>query len=133
MKEDICSIHVSDFFEAKDGCPICGMNAELEKRAIDYITGPAMMEPDVRQESNRAGFCGKHLEQMLKRQKRLPVALTLESHLLELKKRLGGGVLGSSLKKPANKANSLAKCFVCERVEWGMERQLATVFRLYEK
>ena len=48
MREDITSIPISDVFEPRDGCPICRMRNLLEERVADYITGPAMMEPDVR-------------------------------------------------------------------------------------
>ena len=78
MKEDICSIPVSEVFEPKDGCPICRMVATVEDHLVDYITGAAMMEPDVREDTNREGFCPPHYRQMLTRRNRLSVALTLE-------------------------------------------------------
>ena len=52
MREDICTIPVSDVFEVNDGCPICRMYDMLQTRAVDYITGAAMMEPDVRLVTN---------------------------------------------------------------------------------
>ena len=57
MREDICSIPISEIFEPKDGCPFCRMRDMLEDRMATYITGAAMMEPDVRVETNRLGFC----------------------------------------------------------------------------
>ena len=48
MREDICSIPISEIFEPKDGCPFCRMRDMLEDRMATYITGAAMMEPDVR-------------------------------------------------------------------------------------
>ena len=131
LREDICSIPVSEIFEEKDGCPVCAMLKTLEEHLVDYVTGAAMMEPDVRVETNRAGFCGRHISQMLDKQKRLSVALTLESHLAELEKAIFGGII--KLNK-GNKASSLAKsCFVCDKVNWAMERQIVTVCRLYDK
>ena len=53
MREDICSIPISEIFEPKDGCPFCRMRDMLEDRMATYITGAAMMEPDVRVETNR--------------------------------------------------------------------------------
>ena len=122
MREDICSIPVSEIFEYKAGCPLCRMRTVLEERVVTYITGPAMMEPDVRQETNRKGFCSRHFSQMLSMQKRLSVALTTESLFAELQKRLF---------KKSGKAETAETCFVCENVEWAMERQIATVCRLY--
>ena len=56
MKEDICSIPISELFEPKEGCPLCRMDKMLEDRLAEYITGAAMMEPDVRIETNRLGL-----------------------------------------------------------------------------
>ena len=83
MREDICSIPISEIFEPKDGCPFCRMRDMLEDRMATYITGAAMMEPDVRVETNRLGFCHQHFEQILQRGSRLSVALILESLLDE--------------------------------------------------
>ena len=60
MREDITSIPISEVFEPQDGCPLCRLREMLEERIAVYITGAAMMEPDVRQETNRLGFCNPH-------------------------------------------------------------------------
>ena len=71
MREDICSIPINDIFGPKDGCPFCRMRDMLEDRMATYITGAAMMEPDVRVETNRLGFCKTHFDQILQRGSRL--------------------------------------------------------------
>ena len=45
MREDICSIPVSEVFEPKDGCPLCRLRDVLEERMTDYITGSIMAAP----------------------------------------------------------------------------------------
>ena len=67
MKESIYTIPLTEVFEPKDGCPICRLRDILEKRMVDYITGAAMMELDVRIETNKKGFCLNHYNQMLKK------------------------------------------------------------------
>ena len=57
MRSDICSIPVEEVFEPKEGCPVCRMRDMLEKRMADYITGAAMMEPEIRKVTNQKGFC----------------------------------------------------------------------------
>ena len=84
MKEDICSIPINDVFAPKDGCPFCRMRDMLELRMAEYVTGAAMMEPDVRVTTNEQGFCNRHFKMMLKVGSRLSNALILESHLLIL-------------------------------------------------
>lgn len=100
MRDDITSIPVSEVFEPRDGCPICRLRNTLEDRVVEYITGAAMMEPDVRIETNKQGFCIDHYRMMLKKRNRLGVALILESHLDEMEKRIytGAPLLGKSAK-----------------------------------
>lgn len=134
MRNDITSIPVSEVFSPKEGCPICRMRNMLESRVTEYITGAAMMEPDVRAETNKQGFCITHYRQLLKRNNRLSVALMMESHLAETEKRVFAGLplIGKSGARRAKAADKAAQtCFVCSQVEWGMERMLATVCRLY--
>ena len=85
MRDNIYTIPVSEVFEPKCGCPICRMRDMLEKRCIEYIMGAAMMEPDIRIETNKAGFCTDHFQMMLGQKNRLSLALMLESHLAELR------------------------------------------------
>ena len=135
MREDITSIPISEVFEPRDGCPICRMRDMLEKRVAEYITGAAMMEPDVRIETNRLGFCIDHYRLILKQRNRLGVALMLESHLAEMEKDVFKGlpIIGKSGRKQAKSAGSRTEtCFLCQQVDWAMERMLATVCRLWE-
>ena len=48
MKENLCTIPINDVFAPKCGCPMCRMEAMLEQNSVIYITGAAMMEPDIR-------------------------------------------------------------------------------------
>ena len=129
MKEDICTIPVTDIFEENCGCPICRMKEKLELRALDYILGAAMMEPDVRIVTNKVGFCGKHLEYMSDKKGGLPIALMLETHLAEIEEKAF-----SSVNKDAKKISPFLKsCFVCEKVNREMERMTETIYITFEK
>ena len=74
MRESILTIPVTDIFEPKCGCPICRLRDTLEQRTVEYIMGAAMMEPDVRMETNKLGFCKTHFEQMRACKNRLSLA-----------------------------------------------------------
>ena len=128
MREDICTIPVSDVFIEKDGCPICRMYGMLEKRAIDYITGAAMMEPDVRMVTNKKGFCGNHLYKMVKDKSGLSLALMLQTHLDELEENLFEK--GDKYGKIAT--DRLSSCFLCEKINWGMDRMIETIYITFE-
>jgi hypothetical protein len=111
------------------------MRNVLEERVVDYITGAAMMEPDVRQETNKLGFCFDHYQMLMKKRNRLGVALMLESHLAELDKQVFSKLpmIGKSSRKQAKTAGKNAcTCFVCQQVDWAMDRMLDTVCRLWE-
>ncbi|MCI9414837.1 MAG: hypothetical protein HFJ79_06665 [Clostridiales bacterium] len=137
MREDITSLPVSEVFEERDGCPICRMRDLLEQRVTDYITGAALMEPDVRVQTNQLGFCAGHYGMLLKKRNRLGVALMLETRLQEIEKQVFSNLsspFGPNVKKQAESADKpLHTCFVCQQVDWAMERMLATVCRLWER
>ena len=128
MREDICTIRVSDVFIEKDGCPICRMYGMLEKRAIDYITGTPMMEPDVRMVTNKKGFCGNHLYKMVKDKSGLSLALMLQTHLDELEENL----FEKGDKDGKIATDRLSSCFLCEKINWGMDRMIETIYNTFE-
>ena len=67
-------------------CPFCRLYSDLEDTELEYILGASMMEPDVRVKTNEMGFCSQHFNMMLGRKNRLPFALMMESHLMEIDK-----------------------------------------------
>lgn len=133
MRESLLTIPISEVFDPKEGCPICRMRDMLETRTVEYIMGAAMMEPDVRIETNRAGFCHTHLSQMMKQKNRLSLALMLQTHLeqtsreLFSRKKLFEGK--NAKKQKLSQINE--SCFVCEKIDWGMERLMKTFFEMY--
>lgn len=133
MRDDICTIPISDAFEENDGCPVCRMYNTVEKRILEYIMGAAMMEPDVRIETNRTGFCERHFKKMLGMRGRLSLALMLQTHTAEVRKNITeAGFFVSSAKKADRAEEVLRSCFVCEKINWGFERMLETLYRTYE-
>lgn len=135
MREDICTIPVSEGFEGKDGCPLCRMRAIAEKRVVDYIMGAAMMEPDVRVKTNELGFCKDHYLKMRRANNRLSLALMLDSHIQQVKTNVFGEnkFFKPSPKKILYKAVRLQEtCFICDKMNFGMEHMLDTIYRTYE-
>ena len=133
MRDDICTIPVSEVFEENDGCPICRMYHTVEERIIKYIMGDAMMEPDVRIETNRLGFCPDHYSKMMSKRGRLQLALMLETHIKEINTNIFEPKLFNSPQKKAEKCENLEKsCFICGKIEWGVSRMFDTIYRCYE-
>ena len=135
MRESILTIPVTDVFEPRCGCPICNMRDSLESRAVEYIMGAAMMEPDVRMETNKQGFCKTHFEQMRACKNRLSLALILQSHLQDIQKHIftKQGFFESRTAKQKKVSEVNNECFVCSKIEWGMSRVMVTFFEMYQQ
>ncbi len=133
MRDDICTIPISEAFEEADGCPICKMYNTVQEHITDYIMGAAMMEPDVRTVTNKVGFCYKHYSNMMSKRGRQQLALMLESHIDEINHTvLKGGLFGGTKSKGDKVRRLTDSCFICEKIEWGMVRMIATLYRTYE-
>ena len=135
--ENIYTIPVNEAFEesAADkecGCPFCTLYNKLEDDQLDLILGASMMEPDVRIKTNEEGFCRTHYDMMFTRKNRLGMALTLESHLDELKKDMKGNLLTKSGDKAVKRIEKLeCTCFVCRRIEFNFEHMIETAVILW--
>ena len=139
--EQIYMIPVNEAFdECKKAdvcqCPICVMYERLQKKELDTVLGPAMMEPSTRIETNEKGFCHNHFDMMLKMNNKLSLALILESHIDVVKGKLKGGFLskltGAQSKKDAKTAASVTEsCYICDKIEYHLSRMIDTAVYLY--
>lgn len=133
--ETIYTIPIKEAYEEKCSCPICKLEVDLEQTSIEYVMGAAMMEPDVRIETNRLGFCRKHFNDMLKIQKRLPLGLILESHTKELLELLTReSVDKRSFPAISDKIKTATdSCFVCNQLKERMEKYYSNIVHLWLK
>jgi hypothetical protein len=143
MPDRIHTIPVLDALREPKSCAFCVMNEKLESDAIQFIMGPAYMEDDIRMETNKAGFCRKHLEAMYKNQNRLGLGLMLHTHMQQLNKDLEKIIKGRvraslfskekgvacALKNHLEKANK--SCYVCNKTEDTFKRYIDTFFYLW--
>ena len=133
MRDDICTIPISEIFEENDGCPICRMYERAEKRIVEYILGDAMMEPDVRIATNKVGFCQHHYDKMLSTRGRLQLSLMLQTHIDEINKGVFTKNIFTSTSKKGSKAAKISEsCFICDKIEFGLSRMIETIYRTYE-
>lgn len=150
MKEQLYTIPVNDEFDKDCECPVCEMYRSLQNAAVDFTMGPSYMEDDIRMETNRLGFCDKHVKLLYKNQNRLGLALMLQTHTEQVIKNAeklakGGNVSGG--KSPISRGffrkretsgvkaymDGLdASCYICNRMANTFERYLVTVFYLYD-
>ncbi len=137
MREHIYTIPVNEAFEnSGDDCPFCTLYRKLEENELDLILGASMMEPDVRIETNKKGFCTYHFGKMLPRKNRLGIALMLQSHLEEVKKEVkqGGFFSRDHAAKPVKNISRLEEsCYICDRIENNLSAMFQTAVYLYEE
>ncbi|MGN0597110.1 MAG: DUF6062 family protein [Ruminiclostridium sp.] len=135
MRESILTIPINEVFEPQCGCPICRMRNTIEEHICEYIMGAAMMEPDVRIETNKLGFCHTHFEMLLQQNNRLSLGLMLNTHLETLRSEIfeKKNIFFSKGAKAKKASEIEGTCFVCSKVDWGVDHTLETLFTMYQK
>lgn len=138
--EQIYTIPVNEAFEASAadktcGCPFCSLYNKLEDDELELILGASMMEPDVRIKTNEQGFCRTHYDMMFVRKNRLGMALTLESHIADLKKQIkGGGLFAQPGAAAIKRIGELeGDCYVCRRIEFNFTHMIETAVLLWDR
>ncbi len=137
MKEVIYTIPINDAYDVKCGCPVCRLEKKLDEDSCEYVMGAAMMEPDVRIETNRLGFCPDHFSKMLGMKNRLSLALMLQSYLGEM---LDNGVVSDTKHVSKHKfdeishklSESTGNCFICSRVKEKLDLFVKNIIYIWE-
>lgn len=143
MKEKLYTIPVNDAFAVDCECPICAMKKKLEEDAVEYTMGPSYMEDDIRMETDRLGFCEKHMRMVWEKNNKLGLALVASTHMKkftqDLKKLAAQGVEKGGLFKKTKEdpvaaylRRLEASCFICERIKGSFERYLMTICQLWK-
>ena len=135
MKEQIYTIPINEAFDEICECPLCVIERRLEKEAIEYELGPAMMEPDHREESNEKGYCRRHLEMMFESPNKLSLALILDTHINEVRNKISGLSVekkGLFKKEKPSIAKTVDYCMVCEKLGKTMERYCSVLADMWK-
>ncbi len=143
MKEELYTVPVNDAFDAQSECPVCTLYRVLERRAVEFVLGPSYMEDDVRSMTNELGFCGTHLDILLKEKNRLGLAMILKTHLdrqlQETEKFSKARIRPKNLlKNDSADFTGWAKakestCFVCAKIGSLYPHYIGTIVYLYKK
>ena len=150
MKDKIYTIPVTDAYASECACPLCFLKSEIAEKTVDYYLGPSLMEPDVRTETNKVGFCAEHLSMMYKKEiNRLGMGLMLHTHLKDVREDVeedlakiapepGSFFKGrdkdykQNLEALADKIEKRSStCIVCKRIDYTMERYLEVLFWMF--
>lgn len=148
MKEKIYTIPLTEAFLSGDECPFCHLERDAEQRAIRFTLGPSAsyMEPDIREMTNRLGFCRAHYKKMFDYSNPLGSALIMQSHMAQILEELEqqtenphpAGKRGLFSRKSTASEDPLSawarkrssSCLLCDNINTTMERYFATFFYL---
>ena len=148
MKEQLHTIPVNEAFDSGDECPFCFMERAVEQSAIRYTIGPgaSYMEPDVRAETGRTGFCVEHTKKLYDYGNTLGNALILQTHMesiIDDFRREAAAFQAPAKKSLFGKKKStdeepywqrmerqVARCYICDKIKYNMDRYFETFFVL---
>ena len=143
MKEKLYTIELHDALTSGDECPFCWLERKLEQEAIEFVLGSSYMESDIRDRTDRAGFCRRHTKAMFDYGNNLGNAWIFKTRLTwlrrELEKRMDEFTpqpvtIFGKLRKKEDQECTLSgwirqeesHCYICGRVEETYERVLDT-------
>lgn len=152
MKEQLYTIPLNDALNAQDECPFCFIERSIEQDLLDFVlgSGSSYMEADIREMTDKAGFCRPHFQKMFDYGNTLGNAWILKTHyqkmLQEMQKQFasfspgrtsfkdkfrknvtGGNAIGVWITQKEN------SCYICSQYKETYARYLDTFFYMYKK
>ena len=156
MKEQLHTIPISEAMEHAGECPFCYIERITENHAMDFVLGhgASYMEADIREMTDKTGFCRAHFKKMFDYGNALGNAWILKTHykriLDEMTKEFSRFKPSASGKKSGffrknasseQSSNSIKQwidqkersCFICNMVKRTFDDYLNTFFQMYKK
>lgn len=155
MKEKLYEIPLNDALDEGDECPFCFLERKAEQELMDFVlgSGASYMESDVRESTDKAGFCRIHQKKMFEYGNALGNGWILKTYYkklikemqeefkdfapekISLKNRLTGKAGKGENINPVSAwvAEKEKTCYICDRFSENFERYMATFFHLYKK
>ena len=152
MKEQLHTIPISDAMANAGECPFCYIERKTEEHMMDFVLGhgASYMEADIRDMTDREGFCRAHFKKMFDYGNSLGNAWILKTlylrHLSEMDKELkkfkpdSSGKKGGLFGKKDAGGNSISNwirdreesCFICTSVKNTFQAYMKTFFHMYK-
>lgn len=152
MKEQLYTIPLNDAVNAQDECPFCFIARSIEQDLLDFVlgSGSSYMEADIREMTDKTGFCRPHFAKMFEYGNALGNAWILKTHYQKMLKEMqqqfssftpGKSSLMNKFKKNAQNSNSLGmwiaekekSCYICSHYQETYARYLDTFFHMYKQ
>ena len=151
MKEQLYTIPLNDAVNADDECPFCYIERSIEQDLLDFVlgSGSSYMEADIRELTDKAGFCRTHFQKMFDYGNTLGNAWILKTHykkmIGEMKNTFTGfkpakSSLMDKFKKAEGSGNAIgvwvrekeASCYICSQYKDTYARYMDTFFYLWK-
>ncbi|MBE5884070.1 MAG: hypothetical protein E7291_06600 [Lachnospiraceae bacterium] len=152
MKEQLYTIPLNDAVNAQDECPFCFIERSVEQDLLDFVlgSGSSYMEADIREMTDKAGFCRSHFQKMFDYGNTLGNAWILKTHYMkmigEMQKEFAGFKPGKTslkdkFKKTAESGNAIGmwvrqkeqSCYICKQYKDTYSRYMDTFFYLFRQ
>ena len=152
MKEQLYTIPLNDAVNADDECPFCYIERSIEQDLLDFVLGSASsyMEADIRDITDRTGFCRTHFKKMFNYGNTLGNAWILKTHyrrmIGEMQKTFAGfkpekSSLMGKFKKAESNGNAIGmwvreketSCYICSQYKDTYNRYMDTFFYLWKQ
>ncbi len=152
MKEQLYTIPLNDAVNADDECPFCHIERSIEQDLLDFClgSGSSYMEADIRDMTDRAGFCRKHFQKMFDYGNTLGNAWILKTHyqriIGEMRDTFDGFRPGKTsfkdrLRGKTSGENTIGtwvrkkeeSCYICGQYRDTYDRYLDTFFHLFKQ
>ena len=153
MKEQLHTIPIADAMANSGECPFCYIERRTENHMLDFVLGhgASYMEADIRDMTDKEGFCRAHFKKMYDYGNSLGNAWILKTlymrHIEEMDKEFKNfkpdSVKKSGLfkKKDETSSNSIvnwieqreSSCFICNSVQNTFNAYMKTFFSMYKK
>lgn len=150
MKEQLHTIPISDAMENAGECPFCYIERRTEERTMDFVLGhgASYMEADIREMTDKEGFCRSHFKKMYEYGNSLGNAWILKTHYMRINGEMSKLFKGFKPGKPARKGlfqkdtpsgNPLVNwihekensCYICNMVNNTFDAYMKTFFSMY--
>lgn len=131
----IYHIQTAPLWEAyrEDGCPLCRIRENKQKRLVKSYLNENVMDPDFRERSNAVGFCPEHVSMLYAGENKLGLALQLETragYLAELIKNPPKDK--KAAKKAADDLSNHNGCVICNELDAFLPRYYMTVAQMFD-
>ncbi len=152
MKEKLYTIPLNDAFHANDECPFCYIEKKIEEDMLDFVlgSGSSYMESNIREVTDKKGFCRFHYQKMFDYGNTLGNAWILKTHYQKMRDEMQAQFkkfqpARTSIKDKFRKASArknaigiwtsgnMKSCYICSQYSDTYARYLDTFFIMYKK